>query len=542
VRAIAEGLADNASVEQVRRRLAAIHGATSSDVDRMATLYTRVRDLDREGRDGIWPYILHNLARPLMLSAEAQRADIVIGNPPWVAYRHLSSEMKSRLKDASTARNLWVGGKLATQQDLCAHFFAYAAERYLRAPANGKPDSGGTIAFVLPYAALNRPAFAGLRAGDYGAASVAFLEAWSLDDTVQPLFPVPACVLIARRGPTAPLPATVRRATGKLNRRDATEAEADKALKWSVEPWPPIPTLSAASPYRARFKQGATIVPRRFFVVDRVRVGRLGNNPAAPVLIGRVGGQDKKPWNTIEPPRGPVEAQFVKPLLLGESLAPFRLLSPPASVIPVDGKTVLDAAAATSLGFRSLAAWLRDCEAKWNANASKGAGGAARMTLKERLDHQRTLSGQFPLAPLRVAYAKAGTLLCAAKISDPEFVVDHMAYWAPARSDVEARYLCTILNSETVRIRIEPMQAKGQGGARHFDNLVWELPIPEYNPKDPLHRDLAAVAAKAERLAASVPLTEGAYFTTQRTAIRRALAESGLAARMDALVAQLLDP
>ena len=42
--------------------------------------------------------------------------------------------------------DLWAGGVLTTQQDLSALFWARAAERYLR--------PGGTIAFVLPYAAL----------------------------------------------------------------------------------------------------------------------------------------------------------------------------------------------------------------------------------------------------------------------------------------------------------------------------------------------------------------------------------------------------
>jgi hypothetical protein len=53
--------------------------------------------------------------RPLMLARDDQRADVLLGNPPWVAYRHLSREMQGRVKAASTAMNLWSGGVLATQ-------------------------------------------------------------------------------------------------------------------------------------------------------------------------------------------------------------------------------------------------------------------------------------------------------------------------------------------------------------------------------------------------------------------------------------------
>jgi len=82
---------------------------------------------------------------------------VLIGNPPWIVYRHLSAGMKDRLRDGLRAYDLWVGGNLATQQDMCALFCARSAERYL--------VPGGRIAFVLPFAVLNAPVFAGLRSG-----------------------------------------------------------------------------------------------------------------------------------------------------------------------------------------------------------------------------------------------------------------------------------------------------------------------------------------------------------------------------------------
>ena len=477
--------------------------------------------------------MLRNLLRPAWLARPDQRADVLIGNPPWVAYRHLSAEMKSRMREAAQRMNLWAGGVLATQQDLSALFWARGVQLYLR--------PGGTIAFVLPYAALNRAAFAGLRRGDYRDAAVRIHAAWSFDETVQPLFPVPACVLIGRREEAGGLPATVTRYSGTLPRRDATEAEADAALRHGAAAWPPMPALAAASPYRARFKDGATIYPRRFFLVEAEPAGRLGDNPAAPRVRGKAGGQDKRPWSGVEPPRGPVEAPFLYPVLLGESIAPFRVLAPALAVIPVERRTVLDAVSARVAGHRPLAAWLRDIEEKWQAHCAKRADGTPRMTLRQQLDHMRKLTAQFPLADSRVAYAKAGTLLAASVLEDARVVIDHMAYWTRTRSAGEGRYLCAVLNSETVRARIAPMQAKGQGGARHFDNLVWELRVPEYDERQPLHRDLAAAAHAAERVAAAVALPEHAHFTRQRRAIRDALAADGVAARIDAMVARLLD-
>ena len=75
-----------------------------------------------------------------------------------------------------------------------------------------------------------------------------------------------------------------------------------------------------------------------------------------------------------------------------------------------------------------------------------------------------------------------------------------------------------------------------------FDNLVWTLPIPEYDDTDPLHRDLAATAAHAEQVAAGVDLTAAQHFTAKRRAIRAALAADGVAAEIEALVDALLPP
>jgi hypothetical protein len=533
IRTLDEGVKQNATPAAIRAQLQRVEGVTPADLDAMAETFTRMQALYRAGRDSIWPYVLNNLVKPLWLSRDNQRADVLLGNPPWIAYRHLSAEMQGRLREASQRLNLWVGGVLTTQQDMCALFTARAAQRYL------KP--GGTIAFVLPYAVLNRPAYAGLRRGDCRDVSLAWDEAWSLDETVRPLFPVPACVMIGRRGLNGPLPTTVRRFSGSLPRRDASEAEADRALTvTAAAAWPPMPTLAGASPYRARFNNGATIYPRRFWSVEREHAGRLGNAAAAPIVRGKIGKQDKKPWKSVEPPRGPVEARFLRPLLLGESLAPFRILNAALAVIPVDDRgKVMDTKAASRGGFPRLAGWLADCEAKWNIDSAKDEKGLVKTSLAESLDHLRKLSQQFPPRDLRVGYAKAGSLFAAAIILQSEAIIDHMAYWTTARSVDEARYLLAILNCEALRLRIEDMQPKGQGGARHFDNLMWELPIPEFDARDPLHQSLAALAVECEAVAAAVQLDASAYFTQQRKAIREALAAAGLSARLDALVAEL---
>jgi hypothetical protein len=180
---------------------------------------------------------------------------------------------------------------------------------------------------------------------------------------------------------------------------------------------------------------------------------------------------------------------------------------------------------------------MRKAEAHWNEHRTEGGD----LTLCERWNYHNELGAQFPLAPLRVVYSKAGAQPAACVLRDSIAVLDHKLYWSTASSVGEARYLAAILNSETARERAAKYQSRGQWGARDFDKVVFNLPIPRFDAKNKLHRDLAVAAEKAEAVAAAVPLPEGVKFQRARAVVRAALTEAGLAERIDSLVAKLLD-
>jgi len=275
-----QGLADGAMPKDVGRRLKRLDGASAADAERLTETFSQLQKLYRDGRNGIWTFVFRNLVRPVWLSRREQLADVLVGNPPWIVYRHLSANMKDRLREALRTYDLWVGGNLATQQDMFALFWARAAERYLK--------SRGRVAFVLPFAVMNAPVYAGLRTGRLNQTRVRITSAWALE-RVWPIFGAQSgssttstCVLFGRREMATQPPAEIDRWHGILPRRDANEDEAAESLTHSRVPWPRERTLIGVSPYRSRFRQGATIVPRRFFVVDPEPVGRLGARRDAP--------------------------------------------------------------------------------------------------------------------------------------------------------------------------------------------------------------------------------------------------------------------
>ena len=65
------------------------------------------------------------------------------------------------------------------------------------------------------------------------------------------------------------------------------------------------------------------------------------------------------------------------------------------------------------------------------------------------------------------------------------------------RADVEeneGHFLAAVLNSEAARSRVAHLQSRGQWGARDFDKVVFELPIPAYDSSSALHQELVLAA------------------------------------------------
>lgn len=80
-----------------------------------------------------------------------------MGNPPWLAFRQMTSEMQDIFRSMSEQRQLWAGAQLSAHQDLSALFVVRACELYLH--------KGGRLAFVLPNAAIDREHYVGFRRG-----------------------------------------------------------------------------------------------------------------------------------------------------------------------------------------------------------------------------------------------------------------------------------------------------------------------------------------------------------------------------------------
>lgn len=515
-----------------------------NDSDILRKTFTLLCDLNAEGRDSIWGYYVRNQVRPLWLTMAGRRVDVLIGNPPWVAYRYMTTELQQRFRDFSDARDLWSGRKLATNEDLVGLFIVRTVEQYL--------DTGGEFGFVTPLAVLSRQTYSNFRSGRWGGHLRGdFTELWDLKDVMPKgdLFPVPAAVVFGRRDwadkpigsapPLSGMPAEKQIVTGK---REVSGWKATKtALTWTPAVNVTIDDDSYASSYRKFAVQGATLTPRSLFFVTidaAASQSRLGLSRGRVAIQPVRSTQEKVPWKTLPSvPPNVIESRHVFDTHLGETVLPFRTLQPLQAVIPIDkGRLLTEKEIGTHGG--GISAWWASVSNVWEANKSAKAK-ENNFSLRARLNYQNGLVKQLAGGGHRIVYSASGNTLTAARITDVKTIVEHALYWLNVGSEEEARYLVAVLNAPIATEVVSVYQSVGLQGARHFDNYVWRMPIPQFNPDEELHRQLSHLGAESEAVANEVEV-ERTNFKAARNLVRDALRDTGLTVQLDAAVVELL--
>jgi hypothetical protein len=191
-----------------------------------------------------------------------------------------------------------------------------------------------------------------------------------------------------------------------------------------------------------------------------------------------------------------------------------RLVALPILPAGDDRVAVLQQDEILARGDVGMATWLARAEAGFEAGLQR-ADRRRRGTVVDYLNTQNKLSYQRPHAA-RIVWGKGGTYIRSAVIPTDinevhdlpvrGFVVDLNQYVITCNSDVEAHYLCAMLNSEPVDQAITADQTRGQFGPRDIHRRPVELvPIPRFEPNDEDHLRLAALSRLAHGAAETIP-------------------------------------
>ncbi len=334
-----------------------------------------IKTLIQEKGDSIWAFIFKNIYKPLFFK---NSFDAVVGNPPWLVFNRMHAGLQSFVREFMKENGINVGGHLVSHIDIAFIFLLSCFMNYLK--------DDGTIAFVLPYSLLSGDQNAWLRKRQrYGGRSLEILKVYDLKD-VQPLFNVPSCVLIGKKTrryieTQKEIPAV--KFKGKLPKTNADIGTAQRYLTkekrtlYFVEAknksyWTYDPSAHFTSEYAEGFKEGATIVPRSFWFVEREETPLGYSRESVPIVSKDTG--DEKLKATI---RGSAPERFFFKTLLSKRMYPFGFTFLDEIVLPLEVVSSSDEAVEDiEHSIKKVREWIREYEEGIDDTADADAHGA----------------------------------------------------------------------------------------------------------------------------------------------------------------------
>jgi methylase of polypeptide subunit release factors len=482
----------------------------------VADLATTINVLDRQGRNGIWAFILRNSYRPGLVEGQFNG---LVSNPPWLALSKLADNPYQRmLKEKAEQFGIRPTGPAFLHVELATIFLLHAVDRYLK--------EGAAVGCIVPETILNgyhhHPFRTAAFARSQTPVAFALQEIWraaplTFKNNAVVLFgtkaapqvdqpdPIPGAV-VAESGLT---PLQLHRQThGRRTAWTEQALRADRAGFFSP----------------ADFRQGADIMPRTLFFHDvepappargmaqwRLKPINLATSPVAFVI------REAKEFRHFRITPQIVPDDLVFDVLTSNLLTPFDLATPVQAVLPIrkvpgDGWVPLSdqALVAKSAG---ATATLQQIGQALNASSPTAA-------VWEKIDTRRKLSQQaiVPGKYLVVTGAGGANVCSAFRYADPQLasklIIDQTLYWAQVNDEDAAVYLTGLLNSEAVTLVIQDFQPQGMFGRRHVHTLPFEV-TPPFDPTLVAHRDVI------ERTRAL--LADLAHAKTTNAQLRRAL-------------------
>ena len=461
-------------------------------------IYRRMCQYIAAQRNHVWHWYIENLVQPIRLTETPPTR--LVGNPPWVVYNAMDDERQDIFRNNAKRRSTWAGGKLATQNDLAATFVATAVDYYLQ--------PGGKFGFVLPYAALKARHWEPFRTGKWNPPEhegrgrvLADLSptAWDFFKTNAPPFPqANSCAVFGQRLDTTnpakkvePLPLESIKAftnTEPIHTLMTWEEVKPRLKSANHRKWP-----TGSNPkYIKACRQGATLVPQSLVIFS---------DENAEYSSGEIRFQTetaKGDWNSLQRD-GIIEERFAKPAIFAKHIVPFGITGQLNVIGPFadDNSGLLDRLPTGDNAHHFRIYW---SQAKSDYSQTKKPKSPD--TLDLRINHSKALSAKLAHnnKPV-VVYNRAGSYL-ASTIVPKETIVDSTLYWIKKDSQDELNYLAAIFNAPYL---IPFFQEACRASDRDFHTgPIKNLPIPDFNPKNKDHANLANQSELAHAIVAKL--------------------------------------
>ena len=438
------------------------------------SLYKVLFQLNAEGRNGIWAFVLKNLLRPNLIRG---RYNGIVSNTPWLAMSKIGSNpYKDSLRTMAKHLGINPTDSSFLHLELATVFLLNSIDKYL--------CPGGLFGCILPDSVMTGKQHEKFRDGRFAKKRVeaGFYEIWELPTDT---FKNRGIALFGRKEPYRKKPfypgrryrskdeysATRFSVVGSQNRTVWTDAAASDGI---------------AGGNRYKFKQGADVMPRCFYFFTMTEE-KGGGTRLSSIREG-----DKYSYFLNGMKKGKklfyeccgVPPSLVKSVLVSSVLTPFRITEPPQAVLPIERKDGEwgEIGPVAQLSYpRSFINLMAAIRRDYKAVASNSSMFDRTLNMRNKLKLQKFETGQY-----LVLYGAGGANICSAclKIGDADkLVVDQTLYWTTVPSEDEAMYLSGMLNCPLLNEIISAFQTQGAFGKRHVHTLPLSY-IPRFDPND----------------------------------------------------------
>ena len=439
--------------------------------------------LQRQGRNGIWHFIISNSYRPGLTE---KQFNCIVSNPPWMAMSKLADNpYKNALGEIARKYAIQPHGAAHPHMELATIFLVSSIDRYLR--------DGGHWSYIMPASLMSGLNHEPFRKEKY-ATSDAELEAkvgaiWELPTDT---FKNKAVVLSGEKSTAEPdvisgrVYGAVRDyepCTYTLNRQGKRSAWTNKGGDVEV-----ADVIAGDS---LGFAQGCDLFPRTALFHQFVRRPN-GNWDIRPIertgeLWYLISESKKNLCNNLA--AEDFEDEFMYDAFISKHLSPFIMAAPAKGLIP---------------GRKEQGVWKPLFQADLAlVNASTeyvfqqiadAVGQDLVPFLSETINIYGKLYKQNFSQDYLVLSSASGSNPCAAYIDLRQFdrnrlVIDQTLYWYLSKTEDEAIYISGLLNSAALWEAISDFQPEGGFGKRHIHTLPYKI-IPAFDPDDDAQREV----------------------------------------------------
>ncbi len=445
-------------------------------------LILQLERLQREGRNGIWYFILNNSYRPGLVE---HQFNCIISNPPWLAMSKLTDNpYKRTLLEKNYKFGIKPPGSSHLHMELASTFLLAAIDKYLK-------DDGKWLC-VMPGSLMSGYNHEPLRREKYISSQLQISTnvdtIWELPITT---FKNKAIVLGGRKTEeTTAYPVRGRNFTEidqyeecdyTLNVQGKRSAWTNRGLGIDVvdlineEPW--------------QFNQGADIFPRTalFHKYTKQSNGswKIEKIDKTSELFYLISDSKKNIGNDIEV--NGFDDKYMYNCLISKHLSPFIIAEPAKTLIP---------------GAREKDLWkpiMEEDIALMNPSTAKvfeEIQDKIGISLNELLIDKINIYGKlyrqnFSFGRWLVLSNAGGSNPCAAYIDlnicdTSRLIIDQTLYWYIASCEEEAIFITGMINSIALNNAIKDFQPDGGFGKRHIHTLPYKV-IPRYDSENSAH-------------------------------------------------------